>query len=120
MEWTVLIGDEFEAEFFVLPRGVQDEVLAMTRFLQHSGPHLGGPHVDTLKDSKHADRKEMRFDASDGVWRVAFAFDPKRRAILLVAGDKSGGSQKRFYRELIRKADQRFDAHLERIKTERK
>jgi hypothetical protein len=62
----------------------------------------------------------MRFDAADGVWRVAFAFDPKRRAILLVAGDKSGGSQKRFYRELIRKADHRFDAHLERIKKEGK
>ena len=76
--------------------------------------------MDTLKDSKHANMKEMRFDASDGVWRVAFAFDPKRRAILLVAGDKSGGSQKRFYRELIRKADQRFDAHLERVKKERK
>lgn len=60
--------------------------------------------------------KELRFDAANGVWRVAFAFDPKRRAILLVAGDKSGGSQKRFYRELIRKADQRFDAHLERIR----
>jgi hypothetical protein len=64
--------------------------------------------------------KEMRLDAADGVWRVAFAFDPKRQAILLVAGDKSGGSQKRFYRELIRKADQRFDAHLARIKKERK
>jgi hypothetical protein len=46
---------------------------------------------------------------------VAFAFDPRRKAILLVAGDKSGGSQKRFYRELIRKADERFDAHLARI-----
>jgi hypothetical protein len=88
--------------------------------LQHSGPNLGRPHVDTLKDSKHANMKEVRFDASGGVWRVAFAFDPKRRAILLVAGDKSGGSQKRFYRELIRKADQRFDAHLGRIKKERK
>ena len=54
MEWTVLIGDEFEPEFFVLPKDVQDEVLAMTRLLQHSGPHLGRPHVDTLKDSKHA------------------------------------------------------------------
>jgi hypothetical protein len=64
--------------------------------------------------------KELRFDAADGVWRVAFAFDPKRRAILLAAGDKSGGSQKRFYRELIRKADQRFDAHLDRIQKERK
>jgi hypothetical protein len=119
-ECTVLIGDEFEPEFLSLPKDVQDETLAMTRLLQHSGPQLGRPRVDTLKDSRHANMKEMRFDASDGVWRVAFAFDPKRRAILLVAGDKSGGSQKRFYRELIRKADQRFDAHLERTKKERK
>jgi hypothetical protein len=120
IEWTVLIGDEFEPEFFALPKDVQDETLAMTRLLQHSGPHLGRPHVDTLKDSRHANMKELRFDAADGVWRVAFAFDPKRRAILLVAGDKSGGSQKWFYRELIRKADQRFDAHLDRVKKERK
>jgi hypothetical protein len=59
--------------------------------------------------------KELRFSAADGEWRVAFAFDRRRKAILLVAGDKSGGSEKRFYRELIRKADERFDAHLARI-----
>jgi hypothetical protein len=52
-------------------------------------------------------------------WRVAFAFDPKRKAILLVAGDKSGGSERRFYRELIRQADDRFDAHLARLKSKR-
>ena len=120
MEWTVLIGDEFEPEFFALPKDVQDEMLAMTRLLQQFGPNLGRPRADTLKDSRHANMKELRFDAADGVWRVAFAFDPKRRAILLVAGDKSGGSQRRFYRELIRKADDRFDAHLERVKKERK
>jgi len=62
--------------------------------------------------------KELRFSAADGEWRVAFAFDPERRAILLVAGDKSGGSEKRFYRELIRKADNRFDAHVVRLKKE--
>ena len=49
------------------------------------------------------------------VRRVAFAFEPMRKAILLVAADKSGGSEKRFYRQLIRKADERFDAHLNRI-----
>lgn len=52
--------------------------------------------------------------------RVAFAFDPKQRAILLIAGDKSGAGEKRFYKTLIRKADERFDAHLTRLKTERK
>lgn len=60
--------------------------------------------------------KELRFNAADGVWRIAVAIDIKRKAILLVASDKSGGSEKRIYRELIRKADERCDAHLQRIK----
>lgn len=64
--------------------------------------------------------KELRFDAADGVWRVAFAFDPKRQAILLVGGDKSGGSEKRFYRQLIKKADARFDEHVTRVEKERR
>jgi hypothetical protein len=114
--WEVLFADEFEPEFFALPRQVQDVALAMTRLLQQVGPQLGRPRADTLKDSRHTNMKELRFDAADGVWRIAFAFDPKRNAILLVAGDKSGGSEKRFYRELIRKADDRFDAHLKRIR----
>lgn len=63
--------------------------------------------------------KELRFSAADGEWRVAFAFDPKRKAILLVAGDKSGGSEKRFCRNLIRKADAWFDAHLGWLKRTR-
>jgi len=64
--------------------------------------------------------KEMRFGAADGEWRVVFAFDAKRKALLLVAGDKSGVSERRFYHKLIRKADDRFDAHLARLKKERK
>jgi hypothetical protein len=60
--------------------------------------------------------KELRFKAADGVWRVAYAFDPERRAILLVAGDKSGGSQTRFYKVLIAKADQRLTQHLDAMK----
>ena len=59
--------------------------------------------------------KELRFYAADGVWRVAFAFDPKRCAILLVAGDKSGSSEDRFYKQLIKKADARFQIHLDRL-----
>ena len=62
--------------------------------------------------------KEMRFGAADGEWRLAFAFDPERKAILLTAGDKSGGSTRRFYRALIRKADERFDRHLARFANE--
>src|SRR5579862_2942818 len=84
------------------------------------GPQLGRPRVDTLNDSRHANMKELRFGAADGEWRVAFAFDTKRKAILLVAGDKSGVGEKRFYRELIRRADNRFDAHLARLKKKEK
>ncbi len=98
---------------------MQTEVLALALVLEQFGPHLGRPRVDTLKGSRHKNMKELRFSAADGEWRVAFAFDARRKAILLAAGDKSGGSEKRFYRALIRRADERFDAHLERLKQER-
>ena len=88
----------------------------MSRLLQRFGPQLGRPRVDTLNGSRHANMKEIRFSAADGEWRVAFAFDTKREAILLVAGDKSGKSKNRFYRRLVRKADERFKAHLDRLK----
>ena len=119
VRWVVEIGDEFEPEFDALHEDVQTEILALSRLLQQFGPQLGRPRVDTLNGSRHANMKELRFSAAEGEWRVAFAFDPQRTAILLVAGDKSGASEKRFYRELIRKADDRFDAHLARLKRER-
>ena len=120
MIWVVEIGDEFEAEFNVLHEDVRTEILALSRLLQQFGPQVGRPRVDTLNGSRHANMKELRFSAANGEWRVAFAFDTKRKAILLVAGDKSGVSEKRFYRELIQKADDRFDAHLARLERERK
>ena len=116
VSWVVEIGDEFKLEFFELHEDVQTEILALTRLLQRFGPQLGRPRVDTLNGSRHANMKELRFSAADGEWRVAFAFDTKRKAMLFVAGDKSGVSEKRFYRKLIRKADNRFDAHLARLK----
>ncbi len=90
--------------------------MAQARVIETFGPTTGRPRVDTLKGSKHANMKELRFEADGGVWRVAFAFDPERKAILLVAGDKSGQSERVFYRRLIATADKRFDAHLERVK----
>jgi len=115
MSWHVLFHEAFEPEFDDLPESVQDELLAHAALLEAFGPSLGRPRVDTLKGSCHANMKELRFNAADGVWRVAFAFDPKRRAILLVGGDKSGGSERRFYKQLIRKADERFEDHLARL-----
>jgi len=118
VSWVVEIGDELAPEFDALRADVQTEVLALSLLLQRFGPQLGRPRVDTLKGSRHSHLKELRFSAVGGEWRVAFAFDPRRRAILRVAGNKSGGSEKRFYRELIRKADDRLDAHLGRLRKE--
>jgi len=116
LSWIVEIGDEFESEFDALHEEVRIEILALSRLLQKFGPQLGRPRVDTLKGSRRANMKELRFKAAGGEWRVAFAFDPRRQAVLLIAGDKSGQSEKRFYRELIRKADDRFDAHCARLR----
>src|SRR5216683_1381591 len=118
--WIVELAPELEPELRARPVEVRIELLAQARVIERFGPTAGRPRVDTLKGSRHANMKELRFDAGGGVWRVAFAFDPKRKAILLVAGDKSGGSEKRFYRQLIAKADERFDGHLSRLKKERK
>ena len=107
--------EEFLPEVETLAKEVRRELLAMARLLEMAGPQLGRPHVDTLNGSDYTNMKELRFTASGGVWRVAFAFDPKRNAILLVAGDKSGVSQTRFYKRLIATADGRYAAHLKRI-----
>jgi hypothetical protein len=120
MPWAVEFHDEFEPEFQALEPAVQDALLAVAKLLADYGPQLGRPYADTLKGSKHANMKELRFEASDGEWRAAFAFDIQRHAVLLVAGDKSGGSEKRFYRQLIAKADKRFSVHLARLKAAKK
>lgn len=96
MVWTVEFAPEFEPEFDRLTASVQDELLGQARVLERLGPSAGRPRVDTLAGSKVPNLKELRFNADDGVWRVAFAFDPRRRAVLLVAGNKAGVGQQRF------------------------
>ena len=120
MNWEVGFDPAFDREFDALPTTVQDELLAQAKLLEAFGPALGRPKVDTLNGSRYANMKELRFQADDGVWRVAFAFDPQRKAILLVAGDKSGVNERRFYRQLIKRADARFSMHLDRLKDERR
>ncbi|MHB0992495.1 MAG: type II toxin-antitoxin system RelE/ParE family toxin [Burkholderiales bacterium] len=112
MSWNVLFHDEFELEFRQLPEALQDELLSHAVLLREFGPNLGRPTVDTLNESRHSNMKELRFNWENETWRIAFAFDPKRRAILLAGGDKKGANQKRFYKTLIVLADNRYDAHL--------
>lgn len=109
-------ADEFSDEVAGYARDEQDKIAALSLLLEQFGPHLGRPRVDTLKGSRHANMRELRFVVDDAEWRLAFAFDPKRRAILLAAGNKQSVGEKRFYRELIRLADARFDKHLAGLK----
>jgi len=115
LNWTVKFHDEFEPEFEDMPELLQDELLARLRVLERWGPDLGRPHVETLKGSKFANMKELRFGFDGSVWRIGFAFDPTRKAIVLVAGNKSGVNQIRFYKGLVHIADQRYKKHLEQI-----
>jgi len=118
MTWNVEFHDALVAEFGALPSEVKVALAGHVELLKEIGPELGRPHADTLKGSRHANMKELRVQCAGGVWRLAFAFDPRRSAILLVGGDKAGVSEKRFYRTLIATADERLDDHLAALKTE--
>lgn len=118
MEWDVRFDAAFTAEAKEFARAAQLEIAALVGLLRKFGPQLKRPHCDTLNGSKHANMKELRFTLSDGEWRIAFAFDPKRQAILLVGGSKSGTNERKFYKDLIRVADDRFSAHLKALLTD--
>lgn len=116
MTWTVNLSSEFEAWFDGLDVKSQDAILTDLAVLRDMGPQLGRPHVDTLKGSRHSNMKELRTAHRGHQYRIAFAFDPKRAAIVIVGGDKTGADQKRFYRDLITNADAIFDHHLAALK----
>ena len=96
--------------------GTYDQVVAALRILTDLGPGLGRPLVDSIIGSRHRNMMELRPGSSGrSEVRILFAFDPKRRAILLLAGDKQGAWVK-WYRKNIPVADDRYDEHLEQLK----
>ena len=118
-EWEIAFDQESFDEFNAWSEIVQDAVLSSLGKLRVFGPSLGRPSVDTLKGSDYPNMKELRVDAEGGVWRITFAFDPKRRAILLTGGNMTGISRDMFYSTLIRIADRRYRHHLTRIDAKR-
>ena len=93
-----------------------DQVVAALNILTEQGPGLGRPLVDSIIGSRHKNMKELRPGSSGRTEvRILFAFDPRRRAILLLAGDKQGVWAK-WYRKNIPVADDRYDDHLEQLK----
>jgi hypothetical protein len=118
--WQVATTGVFDQWFAELGEEAQAEIIAKVQLLKLLGPQLGRPHADTLNGSKHANLKELRADTASHVLRIAFAFDPKRIGVLLVAGDKLGVNQRQFYKRLIAKADELWDVHLARLKAKGK
>lgn len=107
MTWQVIHCDEFASEFMRFPEELQDELLAHEAVLAELGPCLGRPTVDTLKGSNLPNLKELRFAWQREPYRFLFAFDPKRRAIVLVGGSKAG--DKGFYARMIKTAERRYE-----------
>ncbi len=112
MVWQVLAHPDFDAEISVLPVSQQEEIYSTVAMLKAFGPALGRPHADTLKGSQLANLKELRCSVGGHPWRIAYAFDPVRRAVLLVGGSKAGVKSELFYKRLIRTAEQRWRDHL--------
>lgn len=113
MAWEVEYTDEFEQWWNTLSENEQDHVTAKVRLLAMHGPSLGRPAVDTITNSRHPNMKELRA----GTTRTLFAFDPRRTAILLIGGDKSG-QWNAWYESAIPAADDIYDQHLATIDTE--
>lgn len=111
--WNVLATAEFDGWLGEQDEHVREEVAVLLELLRIRGPQLSRPYADTLKGSRFANMKELRVTAKRLAIRIAFAFDPKRKAILLVAGDKRGISETVFYRRLISKADTLYERYLE-------
>ena len=116
MKWNVIFDPDFRIWFYEQELGLQDEAFAAFKILAESGPILGRPRVDTLKGSSVNNMKELRIQYRGEPWRVLFAFDPKRQAILLVGGNKSG--HKRWYQENLPIAERRYEQYLKILEEE--
>jgi hypothetical protein len=112
--WEVEYTDEFGVWWGQLDASEQESVAASVELLRQMGPNLPRPHADTLKGSRHSNMKELRTQHEGRPLRTLFAFDPRRCAILLIGGDKSGDG--RFYERMIPLADDLYDVHLETLR----
>jgi hypothetical protein len=115
--WEVEYTDPFESWWNDLDEDVQFAISKKVVLLAEIGPALSRPHSDTVHGSKHPNMKELRVPTK-GVFRIFYAFDPRRAAILLIGGNKEGKDEKLFYQEMIAEADQIFDSHLQEIEDE--
>jgi hypothetical protein len=116
VEWEVLFDEDFRAWFDTVDEGLREAILTCVTVLTQRGPALGRPRVDSVAGSKHSNMKELRIQYRGNPWRILFAFDSRRRAVLLIGGNKA--EDKRWYERNIPIADQRFERHQQGLERE--
>lgn len=114
--WEVEYTDEFEQWWNSLDEDEQESIAHDMEILRSVGPGLGRPRVDTIKGSKFSNMKELRTQHMGEPYRTLFAFDPRRCAILLIGGKKTGDD--RWYKEYVPFADRLSADHLEQLRRE--
>lgn len=116
MNCEVEYTDEFEEWWNDLSEDEQDSVAACVGLLEKKGAQLPFPYSSGIKGSKHSHMRELRVQHRGEPYRVLYAFDPRRMAMLLIGGCKTGDD--RWYEKFVPQADQLYDEHLEILKKE--
>lgn len=114
--WDVEYTDQFEQWWDGLTPEEQDSVDRGVSLLEEKGPTLEFPHSSGIRSSRHSNMRELRVQSGGRPLRVFYAFDPRRSAILLLGGDKTGND--RFYARFVRRADDLYDQHLAELRRE--
>lgn len=116
MAYEVEYTDEFRAWWDDLTAEEQIKIAKTVLLLEEEGPDLGDPHSSAIHGSRHPHMRELRIQFQGRPYRILYAFDPRRVAILLIGGDKTG--QKRWYTRFVPIADDLYDQHLREIRQE--
>jgi len=116
MKWEVEYTDEFGEWWSGLSAEEQESLDASVQLLEERGPNLGFPHSSGINGSRHSHMRELRTQHDGRPFRTLYAFDPRRTAILLLGGDKTGDD--RWYDVHIPIADRLYDEHLEQLRKE--
>ena len=114
VSWEVEFTGEFERWWAELSEEEQEEISAKVELLEEHGPTLPRPHADVITTSKHSNMKELRGKVREANLRVLYAFDPRRTALLLIGGDKTGNPK--WYQQFVPIADDLFDKHLAQLR----
>ena len=118
MTWDVEYTDEFGDWWQSLTEAEQESLAASVQLLELRGPALGYPHSSGINGSRHGHMRELRTQHTGRPYRTLYAFDPRRMAILLIGGDKTGND--RWYEVHVPIADTLYEQHLEQLRLEGK